>query len=89
MRLRKLTPEQICQIPQLRQDDCNISEIARMFDVTPSAIRRIINEEIWLRYNGQPAGKPARCPDCGGMVFDDSKPCMVCANRRAIGKPNG
>jgi len=86
-RLRKLTPEQICQVPGLREGGHNISEIARGFGVTPAAIRRIIEEETWLRYRetDEPPGKPDRCPDCGGKVANDLEPCRVCTARRELG----
>lgn len=79
----KLTPEQVCQVPELRREGHTRSAIARMFGVTPAAIRNVILEERWKRYSDEPAGKPDRCPDCGGMVVDDTKPCLHCEMERA------
>ena len=80
-RLRKLTPEQICQVPKLREAGKNNSEIAREFGVTPANIRRIVEEKTWLRHQetDEEPGKPDRCPDCGGMVVNDLEPCLRCS----------
>jgi len=76
----KLTPEQVCQVPELMKGH-TISEIARRFEVTPAAIRNVITQERWKRYSNEPPGKPARCSGCGGLLVDDSQPCLACSLR--------
>ena len=83
MYARKITPTQICQIPELLKQGESISGIARTLGVTAAAIRSVILEEKWKRYTNEPRGMIDRCPDCGTMVVDDTKPCMTCiVNRR-------
>jgi len=69
----RLTEEQVLEVPELLNQGVSISAIARKFGVSGSSIRRIIAEKVWLR-----GGKPDRCPDCGGLVLDDSRPCLKC-----------
>jgi len=80
----KLTPEQVCQVPQLIEDGLTVSAIARKFLVTPAAIRNVILEERWKRYSDEPVGRPDRCLDCGAMVLDDTKPCLHCVMSRRV-----
>lgn len=76
---RKLSPEQIIQIPGL-VEELGISGTARKFNVSPPAIRHIIDNEVWKQY-GDEVGKPDRCPDCGSLVMNDMEPCPLCAAR--------
>ena len=79
---QKLSEAQIRQIPKLLEQGYTISAIARMFGVTPAAVRSVIVEEKWKRYTDEPPGEPDRCPDCGAMVLDDTEPCRGCVVKR-------
>jgi hypothetical protein len=79
---QKLSEVQIKQIPKLLEQGVTISAIARMFSVTPAAVRGVIVEEKWKRYTDEPPGEPDRCPDCGAMVLDDTQPCRGCMVKR-------
>ena len=86
MHAHKLTPTQICKIPALLNSGENISSIGRILGVTPAAIRGVILEEKWKRYEDEPPGQEDRCPDCGAKVKDDTQPCLECTISRRRGK---
>lgn len=75
----KLTQEQICQVPIL-VEELGISGVARKFDVSPPAIRYVIDHQLWKQYSNE-IGHPDRCPDCGGLVLNDMEPCPLCSTR--------
>ena len=76
----KLKRDQLIQIPALKEEGLSNSEIADLFDVTSGSIRNAIKNKRWEQFDEE--GQAARCPDCGGMVLDDSEPCRLCSMRR-------
>ncbi len=77
-----MTPEQLCRIPALRKDGRNIQEIAAEIGSSVNDVRDAIVSKAWERYYEEP-GHPDRCPDCGGMVMDDTQPCAYCSLAKA------
>jgi len=80
----KLTPEQVCEVPELLEQGFTAHEIAELFEITVYGIRSVIRDKRWEKYKSpdETPGQVARCPDCGGLVKDDRKPCMPCDFRR-------
>lgn len=85
MNNRRLSAEEVLKVPRLLRDGHTASSISRLYGVSPAAIRNLIQEERWRRFSDEPPGQPERCPDCGGMVADDTLPCHVCDLRQKLG----
>lgn len=85
LRVYKLSLEHVKQIPILLKDGlrpfeiaCKLTELSGQ-KVSSKHIVKAIKNEYW---KDKEPGKQERCPDCGGLVEDDSKPCLVCITQR-------
>lgn len=66
------------EVKRLHELGRGASEIGRIVQLSSAKVAYIIQTQLWHEDPDNP-GVPDRCPDCGGRVTDNSRPCLMCS----------